>query len=54
MVPVSDGTCKIPPEYFPNSDWSAHRALLGPDGMITAQLGASSCGWQEAPEHRRS
>jgi glyoxylase-like metal-dependent hydrolase (beta-lactamase superfamily II) len=39
VVPVSDGTCKIPPEYFTNSDWSAHRALLGPDGMITAQLG---------------
>jgi glyoxylase-like metal-dependent hydrolase (beta-lactamase superfamily II) len=39
VIPVSDGTCKIPPEYFTNSDWSAHRALLGPDGMITAQLG---------------
>lgn len=39
VVPVSDGTCKIPPEYFTNSEWTAHQALLGPDGMITAQLG---------------
>ncbi len=39
VTPVSDGTCKIPPEYFPNSDWTAHQALLGPDGMVTAQLG---------------
>src|SRR2546421_1888520 len=39
VIPVSDGTCKIPPEYFTNSDWSAHQALIGPDGMITGQLG---------------
>jgi glyoxylase-like metal-dependent hydrolase (beta-lactamase superfamily II) len=39
VIPVSDGTCKIPPEYFVNSDWSAHQDLLGSDGMITGQLG---------------
>jgi glyoxylase-like metal-dependent hydrolase (beta-lactamase superfamily II) len=39
LISVSDGTCKIPPEYFMGSDWSAHQALLGPDGMFTGQLG---------------
>lgn len=39
VIPVSDGTLKIPPEYFTNSEWSAHQDLLGPDGMVTGQLG---------------
>jgi glyoxylase-like metal-dependent hydrolase (beta-lactamase superfamily II) len=39
LISVSDGTCKIPPEYFMGSDWSAHQELLGPDGMFTGQLG---------------
>ena len=32
VIPVSDGTCKLPPQYFVNADWSAHQDLLGPTG----------------------
>jgi len=38
VLPVSDGTCKLPPSYFVGSDWSAHQELIGPDGMVTGQL----------------
>lgn len=39
VIPLSDGVCKMPPQYFPNSDWSAHQALLGPDGILTLPIG---------------
>lgn len=44
LVPVPDGTAKLPPFYFlgPDGspvDFSAHEALLGPDGMIEIPLG---------------
>jgi glyoxylase-like metal-dependent hydrolase (beta-lactamase superfamily II) len=39
VIPVSDGTCKLPPQYFVNADWSAHQDLFGPDGMIECQIG---------------
>jgi glyoxylase-like metal-dependent hydrolase (beta-lactamase superfamily II) len=44
LVPVPDGTAKLPPQYFLGPDFapvdfSAHEALLGPDGMIDIPLG---------------
>lgn len=40
VTPISDGIGKLPPQYFANADWSAHKALLGPDGMIDIPIGA--------------
>lgn len=40
VIPISDGIGKLPPNYFVNSDWSAHQALLGPDGMVDVPIGA--------------
>lgn len=39
VIAVSDGTAKMPPQYFVDSDWSAHQALIGPDGMVDLALG---------------
>ncbi len=39
VIPLSDGTCRMPPGYFPNADWSAHQALLGPDGTMRLPIG---------------
>lgn len=39
ITAVSDGTAKMPPEYFVNADWGPHRQLLGPDGMLEIALG---------------
>lgn len=39
VIPVSDGTAKMPPQYFLNADWSAHQDLIGPDGMVDLALG---------------
>jgi glyoxylase-like metal-dependent hydrolase (beta-lactamase superfamily II) len=39
VTPVSDGTAKMPPQYFVNSDWSAHQDLIGADGMVDLALG---------------
>jgi glyoxylase-like metal-dependent hydrolase (beta-lactamase superfamily II) len=39
VTPLSDGTAKMPPQYFVNADFSAHQDLLGPDGMIDVPLG---------------
>jgi glyoxylase-like metal-dependent hydrolase (beta-lactamase superfamily II) len=30
---------KLPPEYFPNADWSAHAALFDDDGTIHVPIG---------------
>jgi glyoxylase-like metal-dependent hydrolase (beta-lactamase superfamily II) len=38
VIPVSDGTVKLPPQYFANSDWGPHQELIGEDGMIAGQL----------------
>lgn len=39
VIPVSDGTAKLPPGYFPGSDWEPHKSLLGPDGNMEIALG---------------
>ncbi|MEY2567572.1 MAG: hypothetical protein QOE35_2101 [Actinomycetota bacterium] len=39
VIPVSDGTCKMPPQYFVNADYSGHEGLFGPDGTIECQIG---------------
>lgn len=39
VTPVSDGVCKMPPQYFSNSDWSAHQALLDADGVLRLPIG---------------
>ena len=39
VIPLSDGVCLMPPEYFPNADWSAHQALFGPDGTMRLPIG---------------
>src|SRR6476469_7767078 len=39
VVPLSDGVCLMPPEYFPNADWSEHQALFGPDGTMHLPIG---------------
>lgn len=41
IVSAPDGEAKLPPQYFLNADFSAHQALLGPDGNIDIPLGAS-------------
>ena len=40
VTPISDGIGKLPPQYFLNADWTAHQALLGPDGMVAIPIGA--------------
>src|SRR5947209_6465200 len=39
IIPVPDGTAKLPPGYFLNADWTAHQALIGPDGMVDIAIG---------------
>src|SRR5438093_848713 len=39
VMPLSDGVARLPPEYFVGSDWSAHEALLDPDGTIHSPIG---------------
>jgi glyoxylase-like metal-dependent hydrolase (beta-lactamase superfamily II) len=39
VIPISDGTCKMPATYFPNADWSAHRELLREDGTMHLPIG---------------
>jgi len=39
VLPVSDGTARLPPEYFENADWAAHQDMLGPDGRMHLPIG---------------
>lgn len=39
VIPLSDGIGKLPPQYFPNSDWSGHQDLLGADGTMHVPIG---------------
>lgn len=39
IIPVSDGTGKLPSAYMTNSDWSAHKDLLDEDGNFDIQIG---------------
>jgi glyoxylase-like metal-dependent hydrolase (beta-lactamase superfamily II) len=39
VTPLSDGTFKMPQQYFGGADWSAHQALLGPDGTMELPIG---------------
>jgi glyoxylase-like metal-dependent hydrolase (beta-lactamase superfamily II) len=39
VIPVSDGTAKMPPQYFVNAGLSGHEEMFGPDGMLDCQLG---------------
>src|SRR2546423_2197628 len=48
ITAVSDGSAKMPPEYFPGSDWGPHQDLLGPDGMLDIALG---CFLVRTPQH---
>ena len=36
VIPVNDGLAKLPEEYFPNADWSAHRTLFDEDACSSA------------------
>jgi glyoxylase-like metal-dependent hydrolase (beta-lactamase superfamily II) len=39
VTPISDGTARLPPEYFVNSDWGPHQGLLDPNGLVQIALG---------------
>lgn len=39
LVAVSDGDCKLPPEFYVGLDFEQHGDLLGEDGMVTVPLG---------------
>lgn len=39
VIPVSDGELKMPPQYFPNADWSVHRDLLNEEELLVLSLG---------------
>lgn len=39
ILPLSDGTAFLPPQYFLNADLSAHRDLLNADGVMEIPIG---------------
>ena len=39
VVGISDGLAKMPPEYFPGSDWGPHEQLLDADGTMHLPIG---------------
>lgn len=39
VIPVSDGTANMPPQYFVNAGLTGHEEIFGADGTITCQLG---------------
>jgi glyoxylase-like metal-dependent hydrolase (beta-lactamase superfamily II) len=39
VIPLSDGTAKMPPRYFTGADFSAHEALLEADGTMHLPIG---------------
>jgi glyoxylase-like metal-dependent hydrolase (beta-lactamase superfamily II) len=39
LVPLSDGTAVLPPQFYVDLDWSRHADLLAPDGRIHIPIG---------------
>lgn len=39
LISLSDGEARMPPQYFPNADWSVHQNLLNEDGLLILPLG---------------
>lgn len=39
LISLSDGVAKMPPQYFPNADWTAHQDLLNEEGFLVLSLG---------------
>src|SRR5206468_1869316 len=39
LVPLSDGTAKVPTEWYVNIDWDAHPGLLADDGRFHIPIG---------------
>jgi len=39
LVPLSDGTCKLPQAFYVGLDFEAHRELLSDDGLVHIPLG---------------
>lgn len=39
VIPVSDGTANMPPQYFVNAGLTGHEEMFGADGTIACQLG---------------
>lgn len=39
LVPLNDGYCKLPPQFYVGLDWSTHADLLNADGQIEIPIG---------------
>ena len=39
LIPLSDGTAWLPPEFYVGLDFSAHKDLLAPDGRVHIPIG---------------
>lgn len=39
LLPLSDGTIRLPPGFYVNLDWSTHGDLLNADGLIEIPIG---------------
>ena len=39
LVPLSDGTCKLPPAFYVGLDFAAHQDLLAEDGLVHIPVG---------------
>jgi glyoxylase-like metal-dependent hydrolase (beta-lactamase superfamily II) len=39
LIPLSDGLCRLPPQFYVGLDYEAHPELLTPDGKIEIPIG---------------
>ncbi|MGD0595353.1 MAG: MBL fold metallo-hydrolase [Acidimicrobiales bacterium] len=39
LIPLSDGTCKMPQDFYVGLDFRAHQELLAPDGRVHIPIG---------------
>lgn len=39
LLPLNDGTIRLPPAFYVGLDWSTHADLLSPDGFIEIPIG---------------
>jgi glyoxylase-like metal-dependent hydrolase (beta-lactamase superfamily II) len=39
LLPLNDGTIRLPPGFYVGLDWSTHAELLSPDGFIEIPIG---------------
>ena len=39
LVPLNDGFCRLPPEFYVGLDWSSHQDMLTADGFLEIPIG---------------